>query len=60
MIRRVGLAYPGDIRLADMWSEIPSRLFRAFEGEEIDVESLRADPSLGRASDSRRARGRVT
>jgi glycosyltransferase involved in cell wall biosynthesis len=45
VLRRVGLAYPGDVRLAHTWSGTPSGLFRALQGLGVEVRPLAADPS---------------
>jgi glycosyltransferase involved in cell wall biosynthesis len=43
-IRRLGLAYPGDVRLAHTWSGTPSGLYRAFGELGLEVAPLAADP----------------
>jgi len=43
-IRRLGLAYPGDVRQAHTWSGTPSGLYRAFRDLGLDVAPLGADP----------------
>lgn len=43
-IRRLGLAYPGDVRQAHTWSGTPSGLYRAFRDLGLEVTPLAADP----------------